>query len=1254
MNHRKLFLLIIATMVTSANAEVKTWSPFLGSDDWHGGLNWAPSGVPQANDDVRIDLDDDQVVLNGDTANLFALFLVNSADLRTNGHTLRADSVFVGSTFGTSRLEIDPASGLSAVINELTFQELGQLDMDGGHIRVGSLEVRAGASIVGSGTIELDGAQGSAIADVAGDITVPAGQTLAFERGAFAPALVNVSGDVLMNMNSNLAIDGQLTMDGSMTVLGADSIVPAEPTISGSFPVVIDGLLQLSRDVHLTFDARVRFNDGADLRFLNSFRDDQVVNFNQNVSFSGGSYTGLGGLRANSTVLILDDTTISVERFEVANSFSGPDLTVREGATLTLDVENFGITCFECDAAAHFRVETGGAIHALQSWGNAGITALADGARITGQEFRPGFLEADAGSEGIIEAPAVLDETILRGDGTIRFDGPTTYEFVFNEGFRRIVQNGDATLVGGSTVRLTRGSFDNQPLALWEIAGSDGASTVVGTNSTALVSDITTLAAGQGSIAVLNMSSNMVVTDSIFVGGSTTAAAGNGTFNVSGSEFLDVEIGDRLVVYSTGTVNIDGSNLTTKNLELEAGATLNLNHGRLIIEGGTATGLGTSFLFGSGEGLDPEFSVKGGGLVEVTFAWHIGSGVGNSGRTEVTGTGSFDPDSTDPLVRSTLRNTGGGGGADLVVGPAGHGELLVSTGGLVEFTDDIIIGREATGSGVVEVSGLQGVGDFPQSTLRTTAGGGSAILVGHNGQGSLEVDNGGIVESAGDIFIANQPGSVGDVILKPGTFFSGGLEFYTLITAADDIVIGGGETNGGVGTLTIEERASAVAGDVFRLRNANSRFTLKGGEFSAGRFFHIDDGNLELKWGHGEITSTGSMVTSDVVLGDGTSSEPMHLIVAEGADAVFGEVDVASNGILEVGGLASFNGMTVGNGNLKISGRAEINLLNSGQGTVDLVGGTLAITGPQAGDVDYAVTVSGSASIEVPVGRFFALDGSITSVPGGGADQITKYGGGSLILTTFKAFDGTIGIEGGRVVANHASGSNLGTGSIKIFADATLTGRGSVDMIDAFAGGTVAPGDDAAQLNALAANFSTGSILAIEIGGLTPGVQHDVLAVDGITTLLGGVLDVSLIAGFTPNEGDRFEILTANTLLGSFDVHDLPDIGNLNWLVDYSSTNLALVVTSALAGDYNDDGVVDAADYAVWRDNLGAPAGTLPNDPVGGEIGSSQYNTWKSNFGNQMPASATLHAVSVPEPSTCVLLTLLAAACTYRYYRARH
>jgi hypothetical protein len=54
-------------------------------------------------------------------------------------------------------------------------------------------------------------------------------------------------------------------------------------------------------------------------------------------------------------------------------------------------------------------------------------------------------------------------------------------------------------------------------------------------------------------------------------------------------------------------------------------------------------------------------------------------------------------------------------------------------------------------------------------------------------------------------------------------------------------------------------------------------------------------------------------------------------------------------------------------------------------------------------------------------------------------------------------------------------------------------------------------------------------------------------------------------------------------------------------------------IAGSLGGDYNSDGIVDAADYTVWRDNLGK-ATALPNDTTAG-VGPDDYTRWKANFG---------------------------------------
>ena len=73
-----------------------------------------------------------------------------------------------------------------------------------------------------------------------------------------------------------------------------------------------------------------------------------------------------------------------------------------------------------------------------------------------------------------------------------------------------------------------------------------------------------------------------------------------------------------------------------------------------------------------------------------------------------------------------------------------------------------------------------------------------------------------------------------------------------------------------------------------------------------------------------------------------------------------------------------------------------------------------------------------------------------------------------------------------------------------------------------------------------------------------------------------------------------------------------------------------------LAGDYNGNGTVDAADYVVWRDSFGqsVTAGTGADGNADGTINELDYATWKLNFGN----SAGSGSAAIPEPATFLLL----------------
>jgi hypothetical protein len=73
------------------------------------------------------------------------------------------------------------------------------------------------------------------------------------------------------------------------------------------------------------------------------------------------------------------------------------------------------------------------------------------------------------------------------------------------------------------------------------------------------------------------------------------------------------------------------------------------------------------------------------------------------------------------------------------------------------------------------------------------------------------------------------------------------------------------------------------------------------------------------------------------------------------------------------------------------------------------------------------------------------------------------------------------------------------------------------------------------------------------------------------------------------------------------------------------------ITAVSIAGDYNNNGFVDAGDYVVWRRRLNQ-SNPLPNDttPVG--VTQADYTLWRSRFGQN--AGAASGSIMVPEPTT--------------------
>jgi len=93
-----------------------------------------------------------------------------------------------------------------------------------------------------------------------------------------------------------------------------------------------------------------------------------------------------------------------------------------------------------------------------------------------------------------------------------------------------------------------------------------------------------------------------------------------------------------------------------------------------------------------------------------------------------------------------------------------------------------------------------------------------------------------------------------------------------------------------------------------------------------------------------------------------------------------------------------------------------------------------------------------------------------------------------------------------------------------------------------------------------------------------------------------------------------------------------------------------------LYGDFNNDGAVDAADYTVWRNNLGTSFDLGGKGDEGGAsahiVDLADYDLWKSNYGATFGSFAA-GVANVPEPSSTLLCLIGLAAISRHRLRRR-
>src|SRR6185436_971319 len=161
---------------------------------------------------------------------------------------------------------------------------------------------------------------------------------------------------------------------------------------------------------------------------------------------------------------------------------------------------------------------------------------------------------------------------------------------------------------------------------------------------------------------------------------------------------------------------------------------------------------------------------------------------------------------------------------------------------------------------------------------------------------------------------------------------------------------------------------------------------------------------------------------------------------------------------------------------------------------------------------------------------------------------------------------------GGAPLTNSTTGVIGGTGTLDLGAGIALTNRGKLRP-GTSPGALAITGD-------LVLDGANGSVTEIELGGLIPGTEYDVINVSGTVSGTGalndnwGTLNLLHFDGFTPAPGDSFAVMNYGAHVGDFTIKNFPLGHNYTALAGANSYGLGLLSVSntwiGLTGLWND------------------------------------------------------------------------------------
>lgn len=556
-------------------------------------------------------------------------------------------------------------------------------------------------------------------------------------------------------------------------------------------------------------------------------------------------------------------------------------------------------------------------------------------------------------------------------------------------------------------------------------------------------------------------------------------------------------------------------------------------------------------------------------------------------------------------------------GYDVYVGLTGSGTLQVVDGGRMEIQDALVVGWAAGAVGEVLLDGFGAHIDQRGSSEISDSP--SITAIGPLGTGILTIRNGAQMDSHSGAAVGTTDAEGGGalVIIDPDT---------------GEVTPVPGTTQGGSGVATVDG-----LGSVWRI----------GGGLALGTWAENPIGYIgELGNGHLTVSNRGV-----VTLYEGGDSDANLVVGREGRiTLVDGRVsavgEVISDGVLEGHGRIDsgiFHNRRTGEMHV---GLGETMIVTSTQeetppefymandGLIEVVGGTL----------DFRR----NAIQEDPAARFLnrIVEGDEVLPPTQGKIVVQN---GTVRFQSGLQNDGVLGLTYGNNVVrgdvfNGITGDILISGS----SNATFTD----DVIN---DGLLNLGGDGTLVSmTVLGDFVNGpsGLLKLVLGGTdSPGLLSGIAVAGDIT--LAGALEVSLagLSPIDPQPGDEFTLLTGGGVTsGTFASLFLPELSDPTWgwtlFERFGDVVLSVSDVMAVGGDFNGDGIVDAADLAIWQNNFGLMSGAtgLLGDANGdGAVNMLDYYIWLDQVGGPpMPAGALLGSIppagsAVPEPATWVL-----------------